>query len=261
MGNQEMEYKPGQLTFEGPGGALLRIKESADPSKTPRSVDKEAKWVLFVNEKQVEEAAPSGNGLRDLRSMAEGSYIIATGFDAEGVVQNACRRYKFMVDAVPHEVTVAHRECVWQVTLDGQLIDQQSHSLNDNNGCVDMKVPAAEGTYIPGKLSVSWVLKELKWSYSLTIGAVLVPASWTKAKGLQCMWFHQPSSQVPQHRMALKPKLLRQTTLVMQMWRQKAYHKVCPMIWRPKLSRQTRRQSATSALASSHQRCCSPEVS
>jgi len=183
LDNQEMEYKPGQLTFEGPGGALLRIKESADPSKTPRSVDKEAKWVLFVNEKQVEEAAPSGNGLRDLRSMAEGSYIIATGFDAEGVVQNACRRYKFMVDAVPHEVTVAHRECVWQVTLDGQLIDQQSHSLNDNNGCVDMKVPAAEGTYIPGKLSVSWVLKELKWSYSLTIGAVLVPASWTKAKG------------------------------------------------------------------------------
>jgi len=115
--------------------------------------------------------------------MAEGSYIIATGFDAEGVVQNACRKYKFLVDDAPHEVTVAHRECVWQVTLDGLLVDQMSHSLHDNNGTVDMKVPAANGTHVPGRLTVTWVLTELKWSYSLAVGGVVVPASWTKAKG------------------------------------------------------------------------------
>jgi len=183
LDDQEMECKPDQQTFAGPGGALLRIKECADPSKTPRSVDKEAKWALLVNERQVEEVAPSGNGLRDLRSMAEGSYIIATGFDAEGVVQNACRKYKFLVDDAPHEVTVAHRECVWQVTLDGLLVDQMSHSLHDNNGTVDMKVPAANGTHVPGRLTVTWVLTELKWSYSLAVGGVVVPASWTKAKG------------------------------------------------------------------------------
>jgi hypothetical protein len=181
LDNQEMEVGPGQETFAGPEGALLRIKECTDPSKTP--VDKEAKWVLLVNERQVEEADASGNGLRDLRSMAEGSYTIATGFDAEGVFQNACRKYKFLVDGEPHEVTVAHRECVWQVSLDGKLIDQQSHSLGDNNGNVEMNVPTANGSHVPGRLSVTWVLKELKWSYCLCVGGVPVPASWTKAKG------------------------------------------------------------------------------
>jgi len=183
LDDQEMEFRPGQESFAGPGGSLLRIKSCADPSKTPRSVEKEAKWVLLVNERQVEEAASSGNGLRDLRSMAEGSYTIATGFDAEGVVQNACRKYKFIVDSEPHEVTVAHRECVWQVSLDAKLVDQQSHTLHDNSGTVEMRVPAANGSTFPGKLQVDWILKELKWSYRLIVGGVLVPASWTKAKG------------------------------------------------------------------------------
>jgi hypothetical protein len=153
------------------------------PTQTPRSLDKEAKWVLLVNERQVEEIDPSGNGLRDLRSMPEGSYTIATGFDAEGILQNACRKYQFLIDNAPHEVAVAHRECVWQVSLDGKLVDQQSHSLGDNSGTVALKVPAANGTRIPGKLHVTWVLKELKWSYSLSVAGVLVPAFWTKAKG------------------------------------------------------------------------------
>jgi hypothetical protein len=176
LDDQEVEVRPGQETFAGPGGALLRIKECGAPTQTPRSIDKEAKWVLLVNERQVEEVDPSGHGLRDLRSMPEGSYTIATGFDAEGVLQNACRKYKFYVDGAPHEVAVAHRECVWQVSLDGKLVDQQSHSLNDNSGTVEL--PS-----IKGRLSVTWVLKELKWSYCLTVAGVLVPASWTKAKG------------------------------------------------------------------------------
>merc|ERR1712139_248001 len=102
--------------------------------KTPRSVDKEAKLVLLVNERQVEEINPNGNGLRDLRSMGEGSYTIAIGFDAEDVVQHACRKYSFVVDTEPHEVTVAHRECVWQVSLDDKLVDQESHTLNESHG-------------------------------------------------------------------------------------------------------------------------------
>lgn len=183
LDNQELEVRPGQETFAGPGGALLRIKECGMPTQTPRLLDKEAKWVLLVNERQVEEADPSGNSLRDLRSMAEGSYTIATGFDAGGVSQNACRKYQFLVDNATHEVAVAHRECVWQVSLDGKLVDQQSHSLGDNSGTVDLKVPAANGTHIPGKLTVTWILMELKWSYCLSVAGVLVPASWTKAKG------------------------------------------------------------------------------
>jgi hypothetical protein len=183
LDDQELEVRPGQETFAGPGGALLRIKGCGASTQTPRAPDKEAKWVLLVNERQVEEVDPSGNGLRDLRSMPEGSYTIATGFDAADTLQNACRKYQFLVDDVLHEVAVSHRECVWQVSLDGKLIDQQSHSLGDNSGIVDLKVPAANDTHIPGKLSVTWVLMELKWSYCLSVAGVLVPASWTKAKG------------------------------------------------------------------------------
>jgi hypothetical protein len=115
--------------------------------------------------------------------MGEGSYIIATGFDAQGVVQNACRKYKFAVDSVLHELDVAHRECVWQVSLDGKLLDQQSHTLNDNFGTVDMKVPGANGAMVPGTLRVTWVLKEFKWSYCLIVGGIPVSPYWTKAKG------------------------------------------------------------------------------
>lgn len=183
LDGKEIESRAGQESFAGPDACLLRIKKSADPCKTPRSVDAEANWILLVNERQVEEINPSGNGLRDLRSMGEGSYTIAIGFDAEGVVQNACRKYSFVVDTEPHEVTVAHRESVWQVSLDGKLVDQESHSLNENHGTAEFIVMAANGTQILAKLDMTWVLTELKWSYRLEVGGVPVPASWTKAKG------------------------------------------------------------------------------
>jgi hypothetical protein len=179
----EMESRPGQESFAGPDGCLLRIKQCADPCKTPRSVDKEAKWALLVNERQVEEVDPTGNGLRDLRSMGEGSYTIAVDFDAEGVVQNACRKYSFIVDGEPHEVTLAHREKVWQVTLDGKLVDQESHTLNENNGTAEFVVMAPDGVPVPGRIDMTWVLTELKWSYKLVVGGMHVPASWIKAKG------------------------------------------------------------------------------
>eukprot|EP00746_Dinoflagellata_sp_MGD_P118281 gnl/MRDRNA2_/MRDRNA2_54419_c0_seq1.p1 gnl/MRDRNA2_/MRDRNA2_54419_c0~~gnl/MRDRNA2_/MRDRNA2_54419_c0_seq1.p1 ORF type:complete len:319 (-),score=66.79 gnl/MRDRNA2_/MRDRNA2_54419_c0_seq1:121-1077(-) len=183
LDGQEMESRPGQETFAGPDGALLRIKQCADPCKTPRSVSKEAKWTLLVNERLVEEVNPRGGSLRDLRSMGEGSYTIAIGFDAEGVVQNACRKYKFFVDDEPHEVTVAHRECVWQVALDGQLMDQESHSLNDNYGTAEFRVINSNGAQVHARLEMTWVLMELKWAYRLAVGGVNVPVAWTKAKG------------------------------------------------------------------------------
>jgi len=184
LDGQELQSRPGQESFSGPGGALLRIKQCADPTKTPRSVDKEAKWALLVNERQVEEVNPTGRSLRDLRSMGEGSYTIAVGFDAEGVLQNACRKFGFVVDGEAHEVTVAHRECVWQVALDNKLVDQESHSLNENVGAADFAVPAANGTHVQGRLEMTWALMELKWVYRLTVAGVNVPASWTRAKGV-----------------------------------------------------------------------------
>jgi len=184
LDGNEMECQASQESFTGPDGVVLRISQCVGQGKTPTSIDKEAKWALLVDDQRVEEADPSGAGLRDLRSMAEGSYIIATGFDAEGVVQNALRKYKFIVDSVEHELDVAHRECVWQVSLDGKLIDQQGHTLNDNSGTVHIKIPGADGALVPGTLQVTWELKYFKWNYCLVVGGIPVPPYWTKAKGL-----------------------------------------------------------------------------
>jgi len=172
-----------QTSFATPIGVTLKIKQAENQGKTPTSPHKEAKWALLVDGQLVEEADPSGKALRDLCSMGEGSYIIATGFEAPGVVQNACRKYKFTVDSKAHELDVAHREFVWQVCLDGKLLYQQGHTLNDNSGTFDVKVPGANGAMIPGTLRVTWVLKEFKWSYDLVVGGTSVPPSWTKAKG------------------------------------------------------------------------------
>lgn len=179
----ELQGKAGQTTtlvFEGPGGAKLQLKKCVDPKTASTGVPR---WNLLVNDCMVEEAAHSGNGLRDLRRVPDGEYTIANGFDACSVVQNACRKFKFLVDAEHHEVTVAHQECVWQVSLDGKLVEQASHALEENSGRAEFTVDAAGGVKVPARLEMKWILKEMRWAYHLQVGGESVPAYWNKVKG------------------------------------------------------------------------------
>jgi len=178
----QLETRSGQLAYSGPGGMLLRLKPCAE-LKTPRASEQESRWMLLVNERPVEQASLSGDGLRDLRNLPDGSYTIATGFDAAGLDQHACRKFKFLLDTDPHEVVVAHHECVWQVALDGHLVDQESHTLKESAGKAEFEVSTPDDVRVSAKLEMTWVLGEMKWSYDLTVGGVKVPASWTKAKG------------------------------------------------------------------------------
>lgn len=166
----ELESRTGQMAFPGPEGALLRLKY-------------EKRWILLVNERIVEEAAADGKGLRDLRNLPDGSYTIATGFDAECAMQHAVRKFRVMVDNQLQEVVVAHQECIWQVSLNGKLVDQESHSLRENQGHASFEVQAASGASIPAHLEMAWSLKDMKWSYHLTVGNTVVPACWTKVGG------------------------------------------------------------------------------
>lgn len=174
------ECRDGQTSFSGPSGSLLRLKQAAK-GKTPRGSD--ATWTLMVNERIVEEMNAKGQGLRDLRSMGEGSYTIATGFSSQGMEDNACRKFQFLIDSDLHEVVVAHKECIWQVALDGALIEQEAHSLNDSEGKVHFEVPNPGGPQIIGILSMSWKMKDFRWEYNLSVGGIPVPASWTKVRG------------------------------------------------------------------------------
>lgn len=177
----ELQCKTGQTAFEGPDGAFLLLKQGAE-SKSG-APDKFPRWNLLVNDCMVEEAALSGNGLRDLRRFPDGEYTIANGFDAGNVVQNACRKFKFLLDGEQHEVTVAHQECVWQVSLDGKLVDQEKHALEENSGRVEFKVVASGGVKVPARLEMNWILKDMKWAYQLQVGGESVPAYWNKVKG------------------------------------------------------------------------------
>jgi hypothetical protein len=175
----ELESRASKTTFETPGGAVLRLKQSTDPQAT----DKDSRWTLLVNECMVEKASVSGNGLRDLRGLPDGEYTIANGFDAGNVVQNACRKFKFFLDGEQHEVSVAHKECVWQVSLNGKLVDQESHRLKENFGRAEFGVLDANGVKVPAFLEMSWILKDMKWAYHLQVRGITVPAYWNKVNG------------------------------------------------------------------------------
>lgn len=180
----ELESKPGQSHYAGPDGALLRLKYTTE-LRTPRigATELELGWMLFVNERLVESVAANGDGLRDLRSMPEGSYTIAPSFDAEGLEQDACRKFRFLANGELHEVMVAHKEAVWRVALDGALVSQDSHSLSANKGCAEFAVAAAGGAQIPAKLEMAYSNMGMKWSYSLCVGSTQVPAAWAKTRG------------------------------------------------------------------------------
>jgi len=178
LDNVELQSEGKQRTFEGPDGTTLWLKTDG----LPISMDKGAHWILLVNGCMVEEAT-RGNGLRDLRSLHDGEYTISTGFDAGNVVQNACRKFKFLLDGNLHEVIVAHQECLWQVALDGKLVDQECHALKENSGRAEFKVVAATGEKVPARLEMTWSLIDMRWAYDLQVGGVSVPAYWNKVKG------------------------------------------------------------------------------
>jgi len=95
------------------------------------------------------------------------------------------RKFKFLLDGSQHEVAVAHKEFVWQVSVDGKLVvDEKCHTLRDNAGTAEFQVVAPTGVKVPARLKMSWVLKNMKWAYHLQVGGVNVPSSWNKVKGV-----------------------------------------------------------------------------
>lgn len=176
-----IESHGGQVAFSGPGGALLRLKNEHE-MKTLCASERQGKWTLFVNELMVEEAGISGDGLRDLRTMGEGSYTIATSFPSTGIKRHACRKFTFVADGKTHNVVIAHKERIWQVALDGELVDQESQGLLESSRVVNFNVPT-ESALLPARIEIRWTIKDFTWSYRLYVAEVLVPANWIRARG------------------------------------------------------------------------------
>lgn len=169
----DLQAKIGQTVFAGPGDTLLRLKQESE------------RWILLVNEQKVEEIGQSCDGLRDLRSIPDGSYTIATGFSVVGlgIRRHACRKFKFLLDGVFHEVVVAQKDRAWQIALDGDLVDQESLGRLETTGQAQFDVPAAGGLHVPAVLNMTWSIMDFRWSYHLRVGQVVVPVCWTRFRG------------------------------------------------------------------------------
>jgi len=173
----KLESREGQTVFSGPGDAILRFKHTPDQKR---------RWVLLVDEHPVEEAGKSGAGLRDLRNMAEGSYTIATGFSASGVIRrkSVCRRFRFRIAGQLHTVIVANEDRTWQVAFDDDLIDQEKYSILDTAVEVEFVISCPDGSSLPARLEIVWNMMALTWTHCLHIGGIRVPACWNKTRGL-----------------------------------------------------------------------------
>eukprot|EP00746_Dinoflagellata_sp_MGD_P152412 gnl/MRDRNA2_/MRDRNA2_83650_c0_seq1.p1 gnl/MRDRNA2_/MRDRNA2_83650_c0~~gnl/MRDRNA2_/MRDRNA2_83650_c0_seq1.p1 ORF type:complete len:278 (+),score=47.48 gnl/MRDRNA2_/MRDRNA2_83650_c0_seq1:43-876(+) len=170
----EISNEPFQEVFSGPNGIRLQVERLTS-----------SEWALFVDEKRVEEV--NGNGLRNLRNMAEGSYTIATGFEATSGFQASCQdddaTFTFMMDSVPQEVIVSYKDPAWNIFLNGEMVSQRSHTRIESQCSAEFLVMNSTGTAIPGRLDMIWKLEEIRyWSYQLVVGGTQVPATWCKAK-------------------------------------------------------------------------------
>eukprot|EP00746_Dinoflagellata_sp_MGD_P164697 gnl/MRDRNA2_/MRDRNA2_93479_c1_seq1.p1 gnl/MRDRNA2_/MRDRNA2_93479_c1~~gnl/MRDRNA2_/MRDRNA2_93479_c1_seq1.p1 ORF type:complete len:328 (-),score=70.42 gnl/MRDRNA2_/MRDRNA2_93479_c1_seq1:207-1190(-) len=174
----ELESREGQTVFSGPDGALLRLKNSG-------ATEQQGLWTLLVDERPVEEAGKCGDGLRDLRSMAEGSYTIATGFSARGIIarKHICRKFRFRIAGMLHSVIVANQDRTWKVAVDGELVDQEKYSILDSAVEVEFTMAAPDSTVLQARLEISWKMALLSWTHRLHIGGIRIPMCYSRARG------------------------------------------------------------------------------
>mmetsp|Transcript_33034 Transcript_33034/g.92770 ORF Transcript_33034/g.92770 Transcript_33034/m.92770 type:complete len:303 (+) Transcript_33034:74-982(+) len=166
--------------FPGPENSSLEVRSEG------------RHWLLLVNGLAVEDydAAKRSTGdesLRGLKSKPDGSYLISPHFEATEVMLNIVRKFRFQASGDVHEVQLAHKDCIWQVIVDGVFVDRVAHTIQDNSGEARFEIPTAGGQRVGGAVHAEWAsdgaARKHKWQYALVVNDVEVPASWTKQEG------------------------------------------------------------------------------
>lgn len=145
-------------------------------------------WQMFVNGHMVEpyeadawstkrssgNIASHGQGLRN-KSLPDGSYIIQTSYSSDLIADaHWVRKWRFDgYNGATHEVWLHHRDFVWCVCVDGQIVVRETHEMADNECAVSFDV--ACGQTIPCHLSMAWHTGQGCWRYALVCnGSVVV---------------------------------------------------------------------------------------
>jgi len=145
-------------------------------------------WHLYVNGLLVEDYSADrretkDETLRNLKGRPEGSYLIQTEIPAENFNLHVIRKFRFVLQGVLREVQVAHWDWIWQIMLDGKIVDRVAHEKSIEVGESNFDVRAEDGTRLPAAIHMAWQPKINIWRYRLYVAGAEVPVCWTKATG------------------------------------------------------------------------------
>lgn len=167
---------PPSFIFSGPGSSMCELKAQGKD------------WILLVNGLLVEDYTSSrrenkDESLRNLRSRPEGSYLIQTEIPSENFDLHVIRKFRFVVQGVLREVQVAHWDWIWQIMLDGKIVDRVAHNKQDELGDSHFEVRTEDGVRLPADIQMFWQPRMNIWKYRLYVAGIEVPMCWSKATG------------------------------------------------------------------------------
>lgn len=168
-----LEAPPDTFMFTGPAGHLLELRKISNA------------WRLLVGGLIVEEYranASASESLRDVRHMPEGSYTIATHFEADSLL-TFVRKYRFLVHGECHEIGLAHANWAWQVVFNGIILHHSASLASTVFDSAHLQVNVGRGQALDARISMQWQSLRMIWVYTLTVNGTAVPACWTKRTG------------------------------------------------------------------------------
>ena len=159
------------MKFKG-ADLFLSRKKTAKQSAINR-------WELFVDGRKIEEVSLSKEGARDLKSLGEGSYQIATHFTPSETKQQPNAIWMFLVRGKEHTVTVFHNQISGRVelALDGNVECGRTSKMLDNGMLLEFQISR---TGILCTCSVKPSM--LSFKYLLMVNRVTIEPSFYKKK-------------------------------------------------------------------------------
>lgn len=168
--------KGGEVKFEGLEGGQFELRKSG------------RRWLLYMDGNIIEDYEPhrrvnGDESLRELKGRPDGSYLLQTVIDASALNLNIVKKFRFVAYSVIHMVELAHSDCIWQVVLDGKVVERVVHLLSDAHGKADFTLHCGKGRILKAVAEMSWEKRQAGWNYTLTVNGLMVNHHWAKSSG------------------------------------------------------------------------------
>lgn len=165
-----------EVKFQGLGIGNFELRKSG------------RKWTLYMDGSIIEDYEPhrrinGDESLREVKGKPDGSYLIHTEIDSAVLEPNVVIRFRFVAYGIVHRVDMAHSDCIWQIALDGKVVEREVHTLSDSQGEVPFRVRCERGLPLDAIAQMSLDRGKGSWNYVLRVNGVQVNPHWNKWKG------------------------------------------------------------------------------